>query len=369
MMAPGTNHQQGVAKNPLLRSSLPSPSLGDKKMTHQTGRTASRLLSAAALAAAASFAVPALAQGSYPDKPITVISPYSPGGDADIAGRNFAAAAQRVLGQTVVVVNKTGASGVIGSAMVVAAPPDGYTLLLARTGSQAILPAIQPTSTKYKWDDYTFIGMLELNPYGCAVNAKSAYKNMDDLVKAIRTKGKTLNFGTAGNMTTNDMGPRQLFKMLKLAPEQTPTMIPYKGTGEAVMSVVAGETDFSCGSIGPFLPHIKSGALRGVMITNAERMAELPDVPTARELGYGEMEKIVGWSAVFGPPKMPADVQAKLAAALQTIAKDPAWLAGTAQTGSLPYVKSPEETKAFTKAQYELYRALGESLGIIDAKK
>ncbi len=337
-------------------------------MTRQTQRPASHLVTAAALNAAAFIVAPAFAQGAYPERAITVVSPYSPGGDADIAGRNFAAAVQKVLGQPVVVVNKTGASGVIGSAMVVAAPPDGYTLLLARTGSQAILPAIQPTSTKYKWDDYTFIGMLELNPYGCAVNAKSAYKTMDDLVGAIRSKGKTLNFGTAGLMTTNDMGPRQLFKLLKLAAAQTPTMIPYKGTGEAVMSVVAGETDFSCGSIGPFLPHIKSGTLRAVMITNAERMPELPDVPTARELGYGEMEKIVGWSAVFGPPKMPADVQAKLAAAMQTIAKDPAWLAGTAQTGSLPYVKSPEESRAFAKAQYELYRSLGESLGIIDAK-
>ena len=337
-------------------------------MTDQTRRTASHLLTVAALVAAASLTAPALAQSSYPDKAITVISPYSPGGDADIAARNFAAAAQKVLGQPVVVVNRTGASGVIGSAMVVSAPPDGYTLLLARTGSQAILPAIQPTSTKYKWDDYTFIGMLELNPYGCAVNGKSSYRTMDDLVKAIRSRGTSLNFGTAGLMTTNDMGPRQLFKLLKLTPAQTPTMIPYKGTGEAVLSLVAGETDFSCGSIGPFLPHIKSGALRAVMITNAERMAELPDVATARELGYGEMEKIVGWSAVFGPAKLPADVQAKLAAALQTIAKDPAWLAGTAQTGSLPYVKSPEETKAFAKTQYELYRSLGESLSIIDSK-
>ena len=337
-------------------------------MNRQNARIASCLFAAAALAAAASFAAPALAQGAYPERAVTVVSPYSPGGDADIAGRNFAAAAQKVLGQPVVVVNKTGASGVIGSAFVVSAPPDGYTLLLARTGSQAILPAIQPTSTKYKWDDYTFIGMLELNPYGCAVNARSAYQTRADRVKAITSKGKTLNFGTAGLMTTNDMGPRQLFKLLNLEPARMPTMIPYKGTGEAVMSLVAGETDFSCGSIGPFLPHIKSGALRALMVTNAERIPDLPDVPTARELGHAEMEKIVGWSAVFGPPKMPTDIQAKLASALQSIAKDPAWLAGTARTGSLPYVKSPEETRAFVKAQYELYRSLGESLGIIDAK-
>lgn len=310
----------------------------------------------------------ALAQAPYPNRTITVVAPYSAGGDADLAGRNFAAAAQRVLGQAVVVINKTGASGVIGSAQVVAAPPDGYTLLLARTGSQAILPAIQPTTTRYKWDDYTFIGMLELNPYGCTVGAKSPHRRFEDLTQAIRTKGVTLNFGTAGSLTTNDMGPRQLFKLLNIAADKAPTQIPYKGTGEATLSLIAGETEFACGSMGPFISHIKAGTLRALMVTTAERMPELPEVPTARELGYAEMEKIVGWSAVFGPPRLPAEVRDRLIAVMKAIATDPAWLAGTAQTGSLPYVKSPEETREFTQGQFQLYRQLGEQLGIIDGK-
>ena len=326
-----------------------------------------RWLRAAALVLAALAGSGAQAQG-YPSKPITVISPFSAGGDADLAARTFAAAAQRALGQAVVVVNRTGASGVIGSAQVVAAAPDGYTLLLARTGSQAIMPAIQPTSTKYKWDDFSFIGMLELNPYGCTVNAKSPYRSFDDLVKAIRAKGRTLNFGTAGILTTNDMGPRELFRLLKLANDQAPTQIPYKGTGEAMQSLLAGETDFSCGSMGSFLSHIKAGTLRALMVTTAERLAGLPDVPTARELGYAEMERIVGWSAVFGPPRLPAEVRDRLALALKTIAADPGWLAGTAQTGSLPYVRAADETRDFVRAQYELYRTLGEQLGLIDGK-
>lgn len=336
--------------------------------TTSLSRTGPLLAAVALVGMALGGAAAAQAQGTYPNRTITLVSPFSAGGDADLAGRNFAAAAQRVLGQTVVVINKTGASGVIGSAQVVAAAPDGYTLLLARTGSQAIMPAIQPTSTKYKWDDYTFIGMLELNPYGCTVGAKSPYRKFDDLAQAIRTKGKGLNFGTAGSLTTNDMGPRQLFRLLKISAEQAPTQIPYKGTGEAMLSLIAGETEFACGSMGPFISHIKAGTLRALMVTTTERMPELPDVPTARELGYAEMEKIVGWSAIFGPPKLPADVRDRLAAVLKTIATDPAWLAGTAQTGSLPYVKSPEETRDFTHAQYQLYRSLGEQMGIIDGK-
>ncbi len=328
-------------------------------------RRVRRLATAGTLLAAWLVGSSALAQAPYPNRPITLIAPYSVGGDSDLAARNLAAAAQRVLGQSVVVMNKVGASGVIGSAFVVAAPPDGYTLLLARIGSQAILPAIMPTTTKYKWDSFTFLGMLELNPYGCVVNAKSSYNTFDDLVRAIRSKGKSMNFGTAGVLTANDMGPRQLFRLLKLT-DQTPTQIPYKGTGEAVTSLMARETDFSCGSLGTFLALIKSGALRALMITNAERLPLMPDVPTARELGYAEMEAIVGWSAIYGPPNLPADVSNKLVTVLKTIATDPAWLAGTAQTGSIPYVRSPDETKKFAQEQFQLYRSLGELLNLID---
>ena len=338
-------------------------------LTRHTGISpfASQLFAIGAGVAMAIASTTAAADGAYPNRPITLIAPYSTGGDADVAARNFGIAASKVLGQTIVVVNKTGASGVIGSAQVVAAPPDGYTLLLARTGSQAILPAIMPTSTKYKWDDYTFIGTLELNPYGCVVNAKSPYKNFEELATALRTKGKTMNFGTAGSLTTNDMGPRQLFKLLKLT-DQVPTQIGYKGTGDAVMSLLGGETEFACGSLGPFLALMKAGRLRAMFVTNPERMTTLPDVPTARELGYPEMEAIVGWSALYGPAKLPADVRDKLVAALKVVATDPAWLAGTAQTGSLPYILSPDETKEFARRQHALYRTLGEMMNLIDSK-
>lgn len=305
----------------------------------------------------------------YPNRTITVIAPYSAGGDADLAARNVSAALQKVLGQPVVVLNKTGGSGVIGSASAIASPPDGYTLLLGRTGSQAILPAIQPTKTKYGWEPYTFLATLELNPYGCLVNAKSDYKTFKDLADAIKSKGKGLNYGTAGLLTTNDMGPRLLFKLLNVSKEQTPTEIPYRGTGEAAQSLLAGQTDFSCGSLGSFLGFVQGGLLRPVMVTTAKRIESMPDVPTSRELGYADMEGIVGWSALLGPPGMPADVTNKLVAAMGKIAKDEAWLAGTARTGSVPYVLSPNETKEYMRKQFELYKSLGESLGLIDAGK
>ncbi|MGE0312943.1 MAG: tripartite tricarboxylate transporter substrate binding protein [Lautropia sp.] len=330
--------------------------------------TARHALAQAAAAGAwlcAAVVAPAQAQDAWPSRPISLISPYSVGGDADMAARNLATAAQKVLGQTVVVQNKPGASGVIGSAFVLNAEANGYTLLLARTGSQSILPAIKPKNTKYRWDDYTFIGTLELNPYGCMVNAKSPYKTFADFAKGLKEKGKAMNFATAGNLTTNDMGPRQLFSLLKLG-DQAPTQVPYKGSGDATASLVASETDFACASIGAFLPLINSGALRALFVTTPERIPSLPDVPTAREIGVPEMEKIIGWSALMGPANLPAAVTERLTEMLQVVAKDEGWQQATKRAGSIPYVKSPEETRAFMKAQFDMYRALGESLNLID---
>jgi tripartite-type tricarboxylate transporter receptor subunit TctC len=303
----------------------------------------------------------------YPNRPITVIAPYSAGGDSDLAARNFGAAAQPLLGQPVVVINKTGGSGVVGSAYVIASPADGYTLLLGRTGSQVILPALQPSTTRYGWDQYTFISTLELNPYGCLVNAASKYRTFKDLTDAIRTKGTALNYGTAGVLTTNDMGPRLLFNLLKVA-SQAPTEIPYRGTGETAQSLLAGQTDFSCGALGSFLGLVQSGSLRVLLVTTKERFVSMPDVPTARELGYSDMEGIIGWSAILGPPNLPTAVRDKLASTVKIVSTDPAWLKGTAQTGSVAYILSPEETKNFMHKQYQLYRSLGDSLGIINAK-
>src|SRR5215210_5692367 len=121
----------------------------------------------------------------YPTRPLLIVAAFSAGGDSDLAARNLSAVLPKYLKQNVIVLNKVGASGAIGSEYVKNAAPDGYTLLLARVGSQATLPALKP-DLGYKWNDYTFLGLLELNPYVCAVRADSAYKTFPDLVDTIR---------------------------------------------------------------------------------------------------------------------------------------------------------------------------------------
>jgi len=317
----------------------------------KTVRPSHWTLSALAVAACVA-AAPSWAKDDYPSHAITLITPYSTGGDSDLAARNFSLVAQKHFGQPVVVVNKPGASGIIGSELGRQAAPDGYTLLLSRPGSQAILPAVSPTKTKYKWDDFTPIGLLELNPYGCYVNAKSPYKTYKDFEQALRTNGAKMNYGTAGVATTNDMGPRLLFSILKLG-NNTPQQIPYKGTGEATTSVLSNQTNFSCSSIGPAFGLIKSGELRALFVTTPERLKSLPDVPTAKELGIEKMEQITGWSGISGPPNMPPELVKKIASLMAKVGQDPAWIQATENAGSVPHMKGPDEAKAFARSQYE----------------
>lgn len=338
-------------------------------MLHSKLKVAAKPMLASALAVSACLAAPASwAKSDYPSHAITLITPYSTGGDSDLAARNFSAVAQKYLDQPVVVVNKPGASGVIGSEQGRLASPDGYTLLLSRPGSQAILPAISPIKTKYKWSDFTPIGLLELNPYGCYVKGNSPYKTFKDFEKALRTNGAKMNYGTAGALTTNDMGPKLLFDTLKLG-DKVPTQIPYKGTGDATSALLAGQIDFSCSSIGPANGLIKAGNLRALFVTTPERLKSLPDVPTAKELGLAKMEQITGWSGISGPPGMPADIVEKIWKAMEQTGKDAAWIRATENAGSVPFIKGPTDARKFTKGQYEVYHELGKSLDLIDKTK
>jgi tripartite-type tricarboxylate transporter receptor subunit TctC len=152
---------------------------------------------------------------NYPNKPITIVAPFVAGGDADQSARNLATVAQNALKQSIIVVNKGGASGAIGSQFVKDAPPDGYTLLLARVGSQAVLPAMK-SDLSYKWNDFTFIGLLELNPVVCVVNSESPYKTFEDLTKAITAQPGKLNYSTSGPGTILNFGSQLILQSLKL---------------------------------------------------------------------------------------------------------------------------------------------------------
>jgi tripartite-type tricarboxylate transporter receptor subunit TctC len=304
-----------------------------------------------------------MAQAQYPSRPIQLVVPFTAGSDADLAARNLAQHAPRYLGgQPIVVQNQPGASGAIGTQAVRSAPADGHTLLLARVASQVILPAVD-RKTPYEWSDFTNLALLEINPYVCVVRADAPYATMKDLIDDIRTRPGELNFATVGAGTLQNFGPQYLFSLLGL-PREAAVGIAYKGSGELTTALVGGQVQFACSNLGALVGQLKSGALRALMTTMPSPPKELPDVPSARSLGWPEMENLVPWSALAGPRGLPGEVLERWSAAMAQLSRDAQWLAGNEKLGGVPAVRSPAATDAFVRAQYEMYEKLATRLGL-----
>ncbi len=310
---------------------------------------------------AAGVCLPALAQG-YPSKPITFVIPFAAGGDSDLSGRNVALQAQKYLNnQPIVAMNRVGASGTIGAMAVRNAPADGYTLLVARIATHAIVPAID-SKAPYKWNEFTMLSLIELNPFICFVKSDSAYKTAAELMTAIRTYPGRFNFSTSGIGTSQNMAAQYWMTLAGLTKDHA-VGIHYKGGGEVTTAVLGGQVHFACNNAPTVIPQVKAGALRALLVTPT-RLADLPDVPSAREAGFPDMEKIVGWTALMGPPGLPKEVVDRWVDTFAKLAKDPDWQQGNARIGGIAAIRSPAETEKFVREQYELYNGLVNALGI-----
>ena len=303
----------------------------------------------------------ALAQ-SYPNKTITLVAPYAVGGDSDFSGRNLSVVASKLIGQSVIVTNIVGASGTIGSQRVRTAAPDGYTLLVSRGGSQAITPALD-SSTPYKWNDFTFISLLDFNPVVCVVKPDAPYKTMKDLIDTIRANPGKLNYATAGPGTTQHLAVEVILSQIGL-PSTAAMMIPYKGGGEATTALLGGQVQFICNNLTTMVGQIKGGAMRALVTSTPNRLKDFPDVPTAREMGVSNLEQVMGWSGLYGPPGLPAEVVTKWQAVLRDVAKDANWSRGNDTVGAIPAIRSPQDTEKFAKEQFDLYSKLGAQLNL-----
>ncbi|MEM8688103.1 MAG: tripartite tricarboxylate transporter substrate binding protein [Pseudomonadota bacterium] len=318
-------------------------------------------LAAGAVTAAALTLGAASAQADYPTKPITLVAPYGPGGAADLHARIVAGAAPAYLKQAVLVVNKTGAAGVVGSTFVAKGRKDGYTLLSARVGSQAGVPAMNP-KIPYKWDEFTFLGLTERNPFVLVVKKDSPYKSFKDFEAALKS-GTSLSYSSAGVGTLLHLAALVMADKMGVDGSKL-THVPYKGGGKARAALVGGHVDFLWQNLSGVIGAIQAGQAIPLAITTSERFSAVADVPTVKELGYPEMETIIGWSGIFGPPGMNKAAADKWVAALQELKKDKAFNKLIKGLGSIPDIRNPEDTKTFVKAQYETFRDVVQKLGI-----
>jgi tripartite-type tricarboxylate transporter receptor subunit TctC len=299
----------------------------------------------------------ALAQANYPSKPIRVVVPYAPGGATDILGRMVAAKLQEAWGQTVVVENKPGASGVLGNDAVAKATPDGYTVLLGITAMVQLA-----TLMKLPYDpakDFIPLTQLAVSTSVLAVPAATPAKTLAEYIALVKSQPGKHGYGSFGAGTSAHI-QGELFK------SQTGTdmvHVPYKGSAPMVNDLLGGQLSCAFLDVGSSRGHFKSGALRPLAATGTERLKILPDVPTFGESGLKHFEPR-GWFAYFLPAGTPAPVVAKLAAELARIIRLPDVSARIDELGLLPVGNTPEQFAAIVRSESVLYAKLIKDLNI-----
>ena len=316
---------------------------------------------AAATAAIGVMATPIAAFAEYPDRPITIVVPYGPGGAADLSARLIAGSAPAYLGQPVLAVNKTGAAGVVGSNFVVNAPADGYTLLSARVGSQMGVPAMNKT-IPYKWDDFTMLGLIERNPFVLVVSPDSGISSFAEFEAKIKA-GEEMSYSTAGVGTLLHTGVAVMANAMDADFEKL-IHVPYKGGGKARAAVVAGQVDFSFQNLSAAAGAIEAGQLIALVDSTPDRQKIIPDVPTAAEVGHPNIEMVIGWSAIYGPPNLPDEVVTKWVDTLDKLKGDAGWNKMTKSLGNIVDIRSPADTRAYVAAQYAAYDEALQKLGL-----
>ncbi|MCX8134148.1 MAG: tripartite tricarboxylate transporter substrate binding protein [Roseococcus sp.] len=314
---------------------------------------------------AASLLAPVATRAQPLERPVVLVAPFSAGGAADIAARSFAAHAPRHMGahpQPIVVENRTGASGAVGTLHVARARPDGHTLLLARVGSSAILPATDPR-TPYTPDDFTWLGLLDENPFVVCVRADAPWRDLSALLSALRDAPGRYDFATSGPATILDLGVRHMLAAAGL-PLDAAQAIPFRGGGEALTALLGGQAQFVGNNLGDMMGAIQQGAVRALAISGEARHPALPDVPTAAEAGLPALSVLAGWNALAGPAQMPASLARFWEEVIARTGADPEWIAATRRVGSVPRVTDGAAARAHVLAQIELFRDLARRLNL-----
>ena len=256
-------------------------------------------------------------QQAYPTKPIRMIVPYTPGGSIDTVGRLVAEEMQKILGQSIVVDNKPGASGMIGANEAARAPADGYTLLF-NASSQVYMPLVVAKKTYDAEKDFTPIAQVGYVPLAVVVGPTVSARSLAEFAALARAKPKTYTWATSGLGTTSHLTEEMINRELKLDME----IILYKGAVPQLTDVMGGHVSAAVSPLPGVTPFIKSGRLRPVAVTSAKRLASYPDVPTVAESGMPGFE-LLSWYGLWGPAGTPKDVVDKLNAAVAKAVQAP----------------------------------------------
>jgi tripartite-type tricarboxylate transporter receptor subunit TctC len=287
---------------------------------------------------------------AYPSKPIRMIVPYTPGGSIDTVGRLVADEMQRILGQSFVIDNKPGASGMIGANEAARAPADGYTLLF-NASSQVYMPLVVAKKTYDAEKDFTPIAQVGYVPLAVVVGPTVPARSLAEFAAMVRAKPKTYTWATSGLGTTSHLTEEMINRDLKLDME----IILYKGAVPQLTDVMGGHVSAAVSPLPGVTPFLKSGRLRPLAVTSARRLASYPDVPTVAESGMPGFE-LLSWYGLWGPAGMPKDVVDKLNAAVAKAVQSPHV---KARFADLSFETSENTPTQFAKLIQEEIRRVG----------
>lgn len=295
------------------------------------------VLGAAALAVA-TFALPlaAQAQASYPDKPIRFVVPYPPGGGTDVVARIVQMRLQAALGQSVVIDNKGGAGGSLGTDIVAKAAPDGYTVLFTLS-SHTINPAIFPKLPFDTIKDFEPVGLVASLPQILVANTAVPVRTVADVVAQAKAAPDKFSFASVGNGSPGHLAG----EMMVIRTGAPMLHIPYRGGGPAITDVMGGQVPYLWVSIPAAAQHVKAGKLKALAVSTVKRSAAFPDVPTMQEAGVPDFE-VDSWYAMLVPAKTPKAIIDKLNKALNTVLAEPAIRAQLLEQGAEAVGGTPE---------------------------
>ena len=296
------------------------------------------------------------AQQDYPNKPIRLITPAAQGGTTDILARIFGAKLSEVFKHQVLVDNRASASGVIAGQMTAAAPPDGYTLLLAYH-QHTVNAALNPKLPYHPVDSFTPITQLTSAGLMLVVNPSAPVNNLAEFIAWTRSFQGALNFGSAGIGSGGHLAG-ELYKLMAGVKAEH---IPYKGAGPAMADLIAGQYHFNFSGLQGSQVQVRAGRLRGIAVTTPKRLAASPDIPAMAEALPGF--EVVGWYGVIGPASMPAPLVSRLHDELVKILNQSDVKSRIESDGSEPVGSSPEEFRRFMRADMDKWAKLVKESG------
>ena len=316
-----------------------------------------KLVQAAALAAMVMTAAPALGQ-AYPTKPIRIVAPSTPGDAPDVIARLVADKLSVALGQQVVVDNKPGAGGVVGSESVAKSAPDGYTLIMGNAGSHGINAAVY---TKLPYDiqrDFAPVSQVAIAPNVMVINPSLPVTSVTEFIAYAKGQPGKLSYASGGNGSSAHMS-MELFKSMAGIDVQH---IPYKGSSPALTDLIGGQVAVFIGNMPPTVPHIKAGKLRALAVTTKSRSALMPELPTIADSlpGY----ETVAWFGVLAPAGTPPEIVNKLSAEIGKIARSPEMRERLVAMGAEPVGGTPDEFKAVIDRDIAKWKPLAQKVGI-----